>query len=270
MKLLEGKPLALEIKEELKKANAKKRLAIVMVGDNSASESFVALKEKFAKEVGIETKRYAFPKDISTNELRARMKDIVHEAKNNGVIVQLPLPEEIDTQSVLNAVTPQKDVDVLSARAVGDFQVGKSKIVPPVVGAVKLLFERNNISVRNKHVVVVGHGLLVGKPIAIWLKQGCARVTVMPDEDSFDSTMLGLADIIISGAGKPCLITGDLVKDGVVVVDVGMSEQNGKLVGDVDHESVALKAQCMTPEKGGVGPLTVAFVFKNLMTLAKK
>src|SRR3989338_5941462 len=167
MILLEGKPIAEEIKARLKTEIAqmqdKPRLAIVMVGKNAISEKFVLLKEKFAREIGAETRRYEFSADITTNELRLRMRDLVHEARNDGVIVQLPLPEHIDTQGILNAVVPEKDVDMLSARAVGDFQVGKSKIAPPVVAAVKALFEKNGIEIRgpdghSKRVVVIGYG----------------------------------------------------------------------------------------------------------------
>ena len=271
MMWLDGKSIAEEIKQELTKRLATiqppPRLGIVVVGHNKASEMFVGLKEKFARDIGIETRRYEFEEGISTNALRERMRDIVHEARNDGVIMQLPLPSQIDTQAILNAITPEKDVDVLSARSVGNIQVGKSKILSPVAAAVESLFQKAGIDVEGKHAVVVGYGRLVGQPLTAWLIEKKALVTVMSDEKYFDKDIIQQADIIISGAGKPRLITGEMIQEGAVVVDVGTSEVEGVLAGDVDIESVAKKASYMTPAKGGIGPLTVAFVFKNLFIL---
>jgi methylenetetrahydrofolate dehydrogenase (NADP+)/methenyltetrahydrofolate cyclohydrolase len=273
MILLEGKPIAEEIKSKLKDGVASlgyvPRLGIVLVCKNLVSAKFVALKEKFAGDIGAQTRRYEFEENITTNELRARMKDIVHEPQNRGVIIQLPLPAHIDTQSILNTVVPEKDVDVLSARAVGDFQVGKEKILPPVAGAVKALFEKYNISVRGKHVAVLGYGRLVGQPLAMLCLREGGLVTVVSDEKNFDPAVLKNADIVISGMGTPRFIKGEHVKEGVVVVDVGTSEMAGEMVGDVDFESVSKKASYITPQKGGVGPLTVAMVFQNLVILTK-
>lgn len=269
MTLLEGKPIADEIKARLKEAiagmQAKPRLAIVMVGDDAESKKFIELKEKFAREIGAETRRYEFPADITTNQLRLRMRDLVHEARNDGVIVQLPLPAHIDTQGVLNAIVPEKDVDVLSARAVGDFQVGKSKIAPPVVAAIKTLFGKYGIYVRgpdghSKRVVVVGYGRLVGQPVSVWAKREGAITTVIADPDQFNTEIIQNADIVISGAGVSNLIRGEHVKEGAIVVDAA---------SDVDFDSVSKKAAYLTPSVGGVGPLTVAFVFQNLLTLKK-
>ncbi|KKU53356.1 MAG: hypothetical protein A3F26_03015 [Candidatus Ryanbacteria bacterium RIFCSPHIGHO2_12_FULL_47_12b] len=264
MILLEGKPIAEEIKARLKTEIAqmqdKPRLAIVMVGENAVSEKFVSLKEKFAREIGAETRRYEFPADITTNQLRERMRDLVHEARNDGVIVQLPLPESIDTQGILNAVVPEKDVDVLSARAVGDFQVGKYKTLPPVAGAIKALFEKYGIEIHGKRVVVVGYGRLVGQPVSVWAKREGAITTVIADPSQFDAEIIKNADIVISGAGVPNLIRGEHIKEGAIVVDAAT---------DINFESVSEKASHITPRVGGVGPLTVAFVFENLVALAK-
>ncbi|MEK7151039.1 MAG: bifunctional 5,10-methylenetetrahydrofolate dehydrogenase/5,10-methenyltetrahydrofolate cyclohydrolase [Patescibacteria group bacterium] len=273
MILFDGKSIAEEVKIALKQEAGllgyPLRLGIVMVGKNPVSETFVALKEKFARDVGVETRRYEFEEDITTNDLRARMNDIVHEPQNRGIIVQLPLPAQIDTQSILNTVVPEKDVDMLSARSVGDSQVGKGKALPPVVGAVKILFEKNAIEVKNKKVVVIGYGRLVGQPLSVWLLANGAQVTVIADEKQFDASVLKSADIIISGVGKPKYIKGGMIKDGAVVVDVGTSEMNGEVVGDVDFDSVSRVASFLTPVKGGVGPLTVAMVFKNLLILSR-
>jgi len=265
MILLEGKPIAEEIKARLKteitKLQDKPRLAIVIVGDNTISEKFVSLKEKFAREIGAETRRYEFPSDITTNELRSRMRDLVHEARNDGVIVQLPLPEHVDTQGILNAVVPEKDVDMLSARAVGDFQVGKYKTLPPVVGAIKALFEKYGVAIHGKRVVVIGYGRLVGQPVSVWAKREGVITTVIADPSQFDIEIIKNADIVISGAGAPNLIRGEHITEGAVVVDAAT---------DIDFESVSEKATFITPRVGGVGPLTVAFVFENLLALSRR
>lgn len=274
MIFLEGVSLAKEIQARLRERVSlhpkRLRLAIVVVGSNPVSEVFVKLKEKFAREIGIETRRYSFDESISTNALREVMADIVHEPLNDGVIVQLPLPAHIDTQSILNAVVSEKDVDMLSARSVGNFQVGRTRIIPPIVGAVRMLLMKHSIDVRGKRAVVIGAGRLVGQPIAIWLQQAGATVTIMSDPNHFDRDIIKQADIVISGAGSPHLIHGDMIKEGATVVDCGTSEHDGVTVGDVDVDSVSKRAAYVTPQKGGVGPLTVAYVFQNLVDIAEK
>ncbi len=271
MIFLEAKPIVEKLKSDIASRVAgvslKPRLAIVIVGEDRISAKFVELKEVFAKSVGIETQRYELPADISTNHLRERMRDIVHEPRNSGVIVQLPLPEHIDTQAILNAIVPEKDVDVLSARAVGNVSVGKSRVMPPVAGAVKLLLEHYGVEVVGKKMAVVGAGRLVGQPVALWAMRAGAMVTVLHSADQVNHEMLKDADIIVSGLGKPRVIMGDMVKDGAAVIDVGTSEDGGVLVGDVDFDSVSKKASHITPVKGGVGPLTIALIFQNLLSL---
>jgi len=273
MMVLEAKPIVEKIKNDLTARVAsmqyKPRLAIVMVGESAPSKKFVELKEVFAKSIGVETQRYELPADITTNALRERMRDIVHESRNTGVIVQLPLPRQIDTQSILNAITPEKDVDVLSARAVGNMAVGKSRVIPPVAGAVKCLFEHYGIELTGKKMVVAGAGRLVGQPVAMWAMRAGAIVTVLHGADQVNHEMLGDADIVVSGLGNPHAITGEMIKDGAVVIDVGTAEDGGVLVGDVDFESVSKKVSHITPVKGGVGPLTVALVFQNLIKLSE-
>ncbi|MEK7642910.1 MAG: bifunctional 5,10-methylenetetrahydrofolate dehydrogenase/5,10-methenyltetrahydrofolate cyclohydrolase [Patescibacteria group bacterium] len=270
---LDGRLIAERIKKELKEQSVSRshplRLAIVSVGTNPVSEKFITLKEKFAHEIGVETRRYEFPETITTNELRNSMNDIVHEAHNDGVIVQLPLPSHIDTQGVLNAIVPEKDVDVLSARAVGNVQVGKSRILAPVAGAVKILFEEYSVSVKGAAAVVLGYGRLVGQPVATWLISVGAQVTIVRDKAELNPAVTSSADIIIAGMGNPRGVTGEYVKSGAAVIDVGTSESEGVIAGDVDIDSVVEKAAFLTPLRGGVGPLTVAFVFKNLFTLVE-
>jgi len=274
MILLEAKDIVSRIRSDLAskvgvRAHAP-RLGVIVVGQNPVSEKFLLLKEKFAASIGVETRRYSFDETISAGELRTRMNDIVHESANAGIIVQLPLPKHIDAQSILNAVTPEKDVDVLSARSVGNFEVGKSKILPPVVSAVKALFDEHKITLEEKKVVVIGHGKLAGRPLATWVMREGGVLTIISSEKNFRPEVVQGADIVVSGVGKAGLIKSEMIKEGAVVVDVGTSEQNGEIVGDVDFESVSKKAAYLTPVIGGVGPLTVAFVFQNLLTLLEQ
>lgn len=271
--IIDGKKLADEIKAELKAEalglNKKIRLAVVKVGNNPVTEKFLEQKKKFGKEIGIDVRIYELSEDITTNKLREKLAEIMHTKKNTGVIVQLPLPEHINTQYILDGVVPEKDPDMLSSKSIGLFASGRSKILPPVVGAINYIFDKNNIDVKGKKVTVIGAGRLVGKPVAAWLINQGATVTVI-DENTADPTTHTIdADIIISGVGKPNLITADMVKDGVIAIDCGTSESAGKLRGDFSPE-VAEKASFFTPVPGGVGPLTVAMLFKNLVELAKK
>ncbi len=273
MILLDGKKLSqkllVELKQEVLSMKKKLRLAIVIVGNDPVTLKFIERKNKAATLIGVDVREYPFPETVTTNELRKRISAIVHEEKNTGVVVQLPLPKHINEQYVLNAVTPEKDVDVLSARAVGNFAVGKSLILPPVVGAIKMFFEEYDIEYQLKYIVVVGAGRLVGKPVSIWLLNAGATFSVVRSLTPDISVFTKKADIIISGAGKPNLITGDMVKEGVMVIDVGLSVVGGRLVGDIDFDSVLKKAAYITPVPGGVGPLAVAMIFKNLIILAK-
>lgn len=274
MVILDGKALAekiyTELREEVSKSAKKYRLAVILVGENAVIEKFVETKRKIGVRIGVDVRVYHFPESISATELRKRIAEIVHEEKNSGVIVQLPLPAHIEKQSILNAVVSEKDVDVLSARAVGNFSVGKSRIAPTVVGAIQELFREYKIDVKGKTVAILGAGALVGKPVAMWIMKESSVVTVITEETPNPEEILKKADIIISGIGRPGYITGDMVKDGVVVVDAGTSESGGKIRGDVDFDSVSKKASYITPVPGGVGPLTVAMIFKNLLALVRR
>ncbi|MCX6731863.1 MAG: bifunctional 5,10-methylenetetrahydrofolate dehydrogenase/5,10-methenyltetrahydrofolate cyclohydrolase [Candidatus Parcubacteria bacterium] len=258
--IIDGKKLAEEIKNTLDGKGLK--LAIVQVGEDEASKKFIEKKIKFAEDIGAKTRVYNLPADITTNKLRQKMAEISHILENDGVILQLPLPAQIKTQYVLNGIIVSKDVDVLSSRAFGDFATGHSKILPPVVGAIKKIFDQYNIDIKNKNIVVVGAGRLVGRPVAVWLMNQGATISVINEFTPDISEFTKKADIIISGAGKPGLIKSEIVKDGVVIIDAGFP------VGDADP-AVADKSSLFTPVPGGIGPLTVAMVFKNLIELNK-
>ncbi len=272
MVILDGKALAAKILAGLKSeiGDRKLSLAAVVLGDNPVIQKFITQKEKVAEKLGVDFRVYDYEAAISTNELRTRIATIVHDADPDGIIIQLPLPEQLNTQYILNSVPPEKDVDMLSARAVGDFAVGKSKILPPVVGAIRAFFEEYGIDYRSGHVVVVGAGTLVGKPVATWLANEKVSFTVVDENTPDISEFTQKADILIVGIGKPGFITGDMMKEEAVVMDAGTSEAGGKLAGDVDYDSVSPKAAYLTPVPGGIGPLTVVMIFRNLLVLSCK
>ncbi|MBU4353201.1 bifunctional 5,10-methylenetetrahydrofolate dehydrogenase/5,10-methenyltetrahydrofolate cyclohydrolase [Candidatus Parcubacteria bacterium] len=281
--IIDGRKIAEEIKEflkqEISKTDKKLKLAIVQAGDDPVSKKFIERKVKFAEEIGVKTKVYNLPADISTNKLRQNMAGISHIKENSGVILQLPLPKQINTQYVLNGIVLKKDVDVLSSRAFGDFSTDRSKILPPVVGATKIILDKVGVDLNGKHAVVIGRGILVGKPVAIWLINRGAAVSVLNSATSDITKFTKEADIIISGVGKPDLITPEIVKEGVIIIDAGTSYWKSSfhletgfpstsIVGDVAPE-VAEKASIFTPVPGGIGPITVAMIFKNLLLLNK-
>lgn len=272
MVMLDGKALAEKIlavlKDEYDRLPKKPALAAVVVGGDTVVRKFIERKKNIARELGVDFRVYDYPVEISTNELRKRIATVVHDTDPTGLIIQLPLPPHVNQQYILNAVPPGKDVDVLSARAVGDFAVGKSDILPPVVAAVKALLEEYRVDYRAKHVLVLGAGTLVGRPVVLWLANEKISFTLADEHTRDLSTRTKQADIIISGVGKPGIVNGGMVQEGAVVLDAGTSESAGKLVGDIDFDSVSKKAAYLTPVPGGVGPLTVAMVYRNLLTLA--
>jgi len=196
------------------------------------------------------------------------MAEFCHIKENDGVILQLPLPEHINTQYVLNSIIPKKDVDVLSSRSFGDFATGRSKILPPLAGVIKIIFEQYNVEPAGKNIIVIGRGILVGKPIVNWLINEGATVSVLNSRTKDISKFTKEADVIISGVGKPNLIKAEMVKDGIIIIDAGTSIEKGKIAGDFDSR-IAEKSSFFTPVPGGVGPITVAMLFKNLVELSK-
>ncbi|MFA6476622.1 MAG: bifunctional 5,10-methylenetetrahydrofolate dehydrogenase/5,10-methenyltetrahydrofolate cyclohydrolase [Candidatus Paceibacterota bacterium] len=257
--IVDGKKLAEEIKQELKvKARGKDlRLAVVWVGEDPVSERYVESKKKFGLDIGIEVVVYEYPSTILEEDLAEEVARLNNDDNLGGVIIQLPLPKEIDEQKILNLISPDKDVDAL-----GD----EPRVLAPTIGAIKEILERNNIGLSGKRAVVLGKGKLVGRPAAIWLTQEGADVAVIDSKTLDPASILKQADIIVSGVGRAGLITPGSIKDGVVLVDAGTSESSGQLKGDADP-ACADKCSLFTPVPGGVGPLTVVMLFKNLIEL---
>ncbi|MDD2678055.1 MAG: bifunctional 5,10-methylenetetrahydrofolate dehydrogenase/5,10-methenyltetrahydrofolate cyclohydrolase [Candidatus Pacebacteria bacterium] len=267
--VIDGKKLSQEIIEELKKEREKLpykiRLAVILVGEDEASLSFIRQKEKVAKEIGIEFKLYQYDENLKTKDLRKNVNNICRLGFNKGVVIQLPLPPQINTQSVLNAIPPEKDIDVLSEKNLGRFYTGRLKILPPAVGAIKFLLKKYNIEIPGKNVLIIGRGLLVGKPSALWFINERATVTVANSKTQNLPELTKKADIIVTAAGVPNLIPGDLVKEGAVIFDAAVVSEKGRLAGDCDLKSLENKVKLITPVPAGLGPLTVAFLYKNLL-----
>lgn len=278
-KILDGKKVAEEILSEVRKGAKGKNLKLVVaqVGENLVSQTYIAEKKKIGRDIGVEVDVRVFPSSVGQQELQGEVERIGEDAGVAGIIVQLPLPKHMQVKEVLDAIPLQKDVDVLSSSAFDKFSHGTLPILPPTVAAVQALLSAYGIQVQDKKVVLVGAGRLVGLPLSIWLQNKEVSFEVA-DKDTKDIASLTRdADIVISGVGESGLITGDMIQVGAVVIDAGTSVEEGpstplgvkKTAGDVDFESVASRASYITPVPGGVGPVTVACLFSNLITLAK-
>jgi len=273
-RLLDGKKLAEKvlksIKRQVKSRRLKLRLAVVLVGENSVSRVFIRKKKETCEKVGIDFKLYQFEKNITLQGLKNAVEKIAEEKDNSGVVIQLPLPKNLDSQEILNLIPPEKDIDCLSQGSLDNFYGGEPLILPPVVGAVSHLLREYKILVKRKNIVVIGAGRLVGQPVSKWLLNKKAKVLVVDKFTKNISSLTKKADIIISGVGKPGLITGDMVKSGVVIIDAGTIVEGNKLKGDIDFRSVSKKASYITPVPGGVGPMTIACLLENLIVNKKK
>ena len=290
MNLFDGKALAAGVIEETKKLIGEKKLSfgVFRVGEDSVSTKFIAEKERVGKELGVDVRAYLLDAQATSKQLRRRIAELVKQTGHDGFILQLPLPEGINTQYVLNAIPETHDADCLNQKSIGAFVVGRSKIIPPVVAAIKTLLENAGVELSGKKIVLVGAGRLVGRPTALWLIAQDLPFTVLTYQ-SLDLAVIREADIIISGVGQPRLIRGDMIKDGAILIDAGTSSEmapptshsilgvsdpmgSGRpatLVGDIDVASCQDKSGWLVPVPGGVGPLTVAHLFKNLATLAR-
>lgn len=291
--ILDGKHIAQTIRAELREQIASivskglraPKLAVVIVGHNPASETYVANKIKACAEVGIEAERVALEAEITEEELLAEVERLNRDASVDGFIVQLPLPEHINESAVLSAIDYRKDVDGLTPENVGRTVQGLPSLVSATPRGIRELLARYDIQTEGKHVVVIGRSNIVGKPIAMLLMQrpylslpgmsasslGDATVTICHSKTRDLEAICQTADIIIVAAGVPNLLTANMVREGVVVIDVGInrveddSPRGYHLVGDVDFENVAPKASFITPVPGGVGPMTIVSLLQNTL-----
>ena len=237
---------------------------IVYVGSDPVIENYLSYKEKYAAAIGVEVVVHRFPESISENDLLHEISVI--SEKKEPMIVQLPLPETVSTRTIVDAVPASLDVDVLSSEARALFVEGEQRYVPPVVGSVLEIFDYYSINLEAKKILVVGSGNLVGAPMVLWLQSHNYPYELVTKDDDEDrrNTLLAEADVIISGAGVPGLITPDCVKEGVIIVDAGTSESGSRIVGDVDPQ-VKEKSSLFTPVPGGIGPLTIAVLYRNVI-----
>jgi methylenetetrahydrofolate dehydrogenase (NADP+)/methenyltetrahydrofolate cyclohydrolase len=274
MVILDGKKLSEELlikmKKKLLESKQKMRLDVILVGNDHSSEVFVRRKGMACSFVGIDFTLHRFPDNIGIIEFEKAIYDISCNPDVSGVVIQLPLPKTINKQEVFDLIPSNKDVDILSTQNLGKFYTGNMLYMPPVVGAVNHFFEKYKISLKKKDIVLVGAGRLVGFPLSSWFFRKKATVSIVNEftEDTFFYTKK--ADIIISGVGKAQLIKGNMVKKGVIAVDVGVSLVDKKLYGDFDFTTVSKKAKSITPVPGGVGPMTIVCLLENLINLNKK
>lgn len=268
-RILSGISLAERIEKDLlaRARGSGACLAVVQIGENAVSAGYVKKKQELAERIGIGFRMVQFPGTLSEQEARTEVERVCADISYSSVIVQLPLPKHMNAQFVLDAIPPHKDPDLLSSTAFGAFVLGASRIVPPTVGAVALLLKEAEVDLRGKQVVLVGSGRLVGLPLFVWLNKEKATVSVANEYTKDLKRVVEKADVVISGVGKPNLITARMVKKGAVVIDAGTSVEGAVVSGDIEFEKVAKRASVITPVPGGVGPLTVCFLFDNVLKL---
>ena len=259
--IVDGKKIRDEILSELKVNFASiggATLAVVWVGGDKATAKFVEYKKKVAETIGVKLKIFEYEDTIIQADLEQELKRLTIDSDINGIIIQLPLPKQIDSVKIMALIPPAKDVDALSP---------ESTVVSPVVATVAEILKRYRVNLAKNKFVVVGKGKLVGRPVAVWLASEGAEVSILDSQTKDITTPLKQADVIISGIGRPGFITPKLIKNGVVLLDAGTSEQTGRLAGDIDP-ACAKKASLFTPVPGGIGPIVLAMLFKNLWKLS--
>lgn len=277
MTIIDGKAVSTAVKEEIKSETAKLKekgitvgLAVILVGDDPASKIYVANKKKACEDLGFVSEEYLLPENTKTSELLELINVLNNEKSINGILCQLPLPKQIDEQTVINAISPLKDVDAFHPSNVGKIMIGDYDFVPCTPAGIMEMLKYYNIEISGKNCVVIGRSNIVGKPMSMLLLHQNGTVTTCHSRTKDLSKYTREADILVSAVGKANFITADMVKDGAVVIDVGMNRENGKLCGDVVFDEVSKKASFITPVPGGVGPMTIAMLMKNTLTAAKK
>lgn len=272
--LLNGKQVAQQLRENIKSEVAflkerkgiRPHLAVIKVGENAASDIYVRNKEQACEEVGIESTVIQLPATISSMELLDQIKTLNRSAEITGILVQLPLPKHLDEQEVIQAIDPKKDVDGFHPLNVGRLNLGLNGVIPCTPMGIMTLLKQEKISLEGKHVVVIGRSDIVGKPIAQLCLAENATVTICHSRTQNLSQVTQQADVVIVAIGKAEFIKGDMIKEGAIVIDVGINRNaDGKVVGDVEFSSVEPKASFITPVPGGVGPMTIATLLANTL-----
>ena len=273
--IINGKEISAAIREEIKAGvqgmSVRPGLAVVLVGDDPASAVYVRNKSKACAEVGIYSEVYRLPEETGREQLLGFIEQLNQSPLIHGILVQLPLPKHLDPEEVIMAIDPAKDVDAFHPVNVGKIMIGNYDFLPCTPAGVMELLHRSGIEVSGKECVVIGRSNIVGKPQAMLLLHENATVTVCHSKTRDLPSVCRRADILVSAVGKAKFVTADMVRNGAVVIDVGMNrDENGKLCGDVDFEPVSEKASYITPVPGGVGPMTITMLLKNTVTAAKR
>ena len=276
-KLIDGKVISAAVKAEVASEVAKLKeqgitpgLAVIIVGEDPASQVYVRNKEKACEQCNMYSEKIALPYDTT----QAELLDIITELNNrkdiNGILCQLPLPKHINEEAVINAISPEKDVDAFHPQNVGKIMIGDYDFLPCTPAGVMELLRAKNIETCGKHCVIIGRSNIVGKPMSMLMLHANATVTVCHSKTQNLKEIVKSADIIVAAVGRAKFVTADMVKQGAVVIDVGINRTDDGLCGDVDFESVKEKAAAITPVPGGVGPMTIAMLMQNTLTAAKR
>ena len=276
--ILNGKQVAAEIRAELKtRAEALRKdgvvpcLAVLLAGDDPASKIYVRNKKRACEEIGIESRELLFPENVTEEELIAQIRALNEDAAVDAMLVQLPLPKHIDEARVLAEIAPEKDADGFHVVNAGRLFTGQTSVLPCTPAGCMELLRRANVEFSGKHAVVVGRSNIVGKPMAMLLLNEHCTVTICHSRTRDLARFTRDADILVAAVGRPGIITGEMIKPGAAVIDVGINRlESGKLMGDVDFESAEPVAGAITPVPGGVGPMTIAMLMQNAILAAEK
>lgn len=277
MNIIDGKAVSAAVKDEVKEQVAALKkdggvpcLAVVLVGDDPASKVYVRNKKRACEYCGIKSLEYILDKTASEQQLLDLIDVLNKEPTVHGILVQLPLPPHINEQKIINAISEQKDVDAFHPKSVGRLMTGNPDFLPCTPAGVMEMLKKYNIETAGKDCVIIGRSNIVGKPMAMLMLAANSTVTICHSKTKNLKEKCLCADILIAAIGKPKLVTADMVKDGAVVIDVGINRtEDGKLCGDVDFDEVSKKASYITPVPGGVGPMTIAMLMKNTLTAYK-
>ena len=276
-KIIDGKKIAAETRKDIAERAAKftaehgfaPGLAVIIVGEDPASQVYVRNKKKACEEVGFYSQVYEMPAVTTMDDLLAKIETLKNDPKIHGILVQLPLPKHLDEKAVIAAIPPEKDVDAFHLINTGKIMLGEYSFLPCTPAGVMKMLEHENIDVSGKECVVIGRSNIVGKPMAMLLLHANGTVTICHSRTKDLAEVTRRADILVVAIGKADFVTGDMVKEGAVVIDVGMNRrEDGKLTGDVDFASVEPKASAITPVPGGVGPMTITMLMENTLTAA--
>ena len=276
-KIIDGKLVSQSVKDDvkaqvaaLKEQGVEVTLAVIIVGDDPASRVYVNNKKKACEYVGFKSLEYALPAETTQEELMTLVDELNNRADVNGILCQLPLPKHLDEKAVIEAISPLKDVDAFHAVNVGKIMIGDYDFLPCTPAGVMEMLSYYDIDVTGKNCVVIGRSNIVGKPMAMLLLHKNGTVTITHSRTVDLKNVTNKADILVAAIGKAKFVGEDMVKDGAVVIDVGMNrDENGKLCGDVDFDTVAPKCSYITPVPGGVGPMTIAVLMKNTLKACK-